>query len=1081
MPERRRGRGGDDDSEIGGADWLFAQLSDDDDDDVPLPANSDAVGTAGVTPTDLTQGEPTPSSSGASPDAADPTRPIPSEPVRLTPPAPFGSAPAAPADQPQTAKAATAVPASDPSYDRWRRPVPPPTESRVQNPGSEGQAPVSPPMTSEPAPGARTPPAATPATASPAVPVEPGPAAWSPTAATPPAASPAVPAEPGPAAWWSPSASPLPPAAPPAAAEPPTEGWAPPAPPAPAASGPVPGEQPTATPVASAEPGPTAWAQPAVVPADQDPAPWTPEPATPAVPTEPEPAPAPAVPPVADAVPWWAAEHLAASSAQTPAEAAGGATLAASVPPREDADAGQTPSAQAPADPAPTSPAPAPQAPATPGSAEAAVTGDPLGPDARFGAKPDERREAMPPTAVLPVAGAAAGATSLGAGWAGSTPATPSETPTPPPWSTAAPSDPVPSNPVQSNPAATNPASSNPASSNPASSNPASSNPVPSNPAPSNPAPSSAEPSSAAPSNAAPWGGVLSGSAPIPPADPPSASDSSFPEAPSRPSDPFPLDVPSTNRPVDEGSLNDGADSDADPDEARKLVWSLFAADEPDDPIVDASAEPADRVAADLATGDAPAEAPAAPGFAWGLVAGDDPARFDAPPTNETASPATPSSSDDETARDALTDGDAAPTTAVPVYGAPFVPPSVFAPLVTPTPAPSVWNTATPAPFDEGSADVETRVIPVPAADAGTDGSSDARRASEPGEEAERSLSDDNAGADGGAEAAGIVASGMEQPVVSDNDPSLDETTPVETSWWIDSTAASPAVSAFDFPPVEAAAVPTTPAAVTPTAVTSAAATPTPATPPPATPTSTTAVGTTPAAVTLTPATPTSTTAVGTTPAPMTPASMTPASVASESAADEDGVHGLSNRTLLLIAAGLGAVLVLVLLFWVGTRLPGLGAPVAAPTPSATKSATPTPTPEVTGPAAAGVHPWDQLGGGECVDPFTGPWGETFTVVDCAAPHAAQLVYRGTFGGDATTAFPGEDALAGQINALCSASGVIDMTAAGAYPDLQLQGSFPITAEQWKDTKRYYYCFVSRSGGEPITATIAGPGPAPAA
>ena len=551
---------------------------------------------------------------------------------------------------------------------------------------------------------------------------------------------------------------------------------------------------------------------------------------------------------------------------------------------------------------------------------------------------------------------------------------------------------------------------------------------------------------------------------------------------PSRASDPFPLDVPSTNGPLDEGSLNDGVDPDADPDEARKLVWSLFAADEPDDPILEADVEPVDRAVTGIAAGDAPDEAPAAPGFAWGLVAGDDPARFDAPPINETASSPTPASRDEEMARgDALTDGNAGPTTAVPVYGAPFVPPSVFAPIVTPTPAPSVWNPATPAPFDEGAGDVETRLIPVTAADAETDEPSDAGRASEPGEETERSLSDKDAGADDGGEAAGIVASGMEQPVISDNDPTLDETTPVDTSWWIDSTAASPAVSAFDFPPVETAAVPTTPAAVTPAAVTPVAVTPAAVTPAAVTSTAATPAAATPTPATPPPATPASTTAVGTTPAPTTPASMAPASVASESAADEDGVHGLSNRTLLLIAAGLGAVLVLVLLFWVGTRLPGLGAPVAAPTASATKSATPTPTPEVTGPAAAGVHPWDQLGGGECVDPFTGPWGETFTVVDCAAPHAAQLVYRGTFGGDATTAFPGEDALAGQINALCSASGVIDMTAAGAYPDLQLQGSFPITAEQWKDTKRYYYCFVSRSGGEPITATIAGPGPAPAA
>lgn len=188
------------------------------------------------------------------------------------------------------------------------------------------------------------------------------------------------------------------------------------------------------------------------------------------------------------------------------------------------------------------------------------------------------------------------------------------------------------------------------------------------------------------------------------------------------------------------------------------------------------------------------------------------------------------------------------------------------------------------------------------------------------------------------------------------------------------------------------------------------------------------------------------------------------------------------DRRLLWTVGVLGLVVVLVGLFFLGTRLPTMFGAAPTPTPSAAKTPTPTPTPtvapEVTGPAAAGEHPWDQLGGGECIDPYTGPWAETFTVVDCAAPHAAQLVYRGTFGGDATTAFPGEEALASQINLLCSAPGVIDVNAAGGYPDLQLQGSFPVTEEQWTTTKRYYYCFVSRSGGEPITASVAGPGPA---
>jgi hypothetical protein len=126
------------------------------------------------------------------------------------------------------------------------------------------------------------------------------------------------------------------------------------------------------------------------------------------------------------------------------------------------------------------------------------------------------------------------------------------------------------------------------------------------------------------------------------------------------------------------------------------------------------------------------------------------------------------------------------------------------------------------------------------------------------------------------------------------------------------------------------------------------------------------------------------------------------------------------------------------------------------------------------------VHEWDQLGGGECLEPYVSPWEEEFTVIDCAAPHTGQLVYRGTFPGDATTPFPGEAALASQINLLCSAPGVIDLAAARAFPDVQLQGSFPVTDKQWTEGQRYYYCFVSRSGGEALTGSIAGPGPAPA-
>ncbi|WP_223692643.1 septum formation family protein [Leifsonia poae] len=195
---------------------------------------------------------------------------------------------------------------------------------------------------------------------------------------------------------------------------------------------------------------------------------------------------------------------------------------------------------------------------------------------------------------------------------------------------------------------------------------------------------------------------------------------------------------------------------------------------------------------------------------------------------------------------------------------------------------------------------------------------------------------------------------------------------------------------------------------------------------------------------------------------------------------------GRANRTLFFVAGGLAAVLVLIALFALGTRLPSLfGAAGPAPSSSATAKTTPTPTPTPTptvqpkpaGPKPAGTFAWSTLGGGECLQPYTSPWAETFTVVDCATPHAAQLVYTNLFSSDPAAPYPGADALAQQINVLCTKPGIINLDAAAAYPDLQLQGTYPATEKQWKDGQRSYYCFANRSGGEPLTASVAGPGP----
>jgi len=193
---------------------------------------------------------------------------------------------------------------------------------------------------------------------------------------------------------------------------------------------------------------------------------------------------------------------------------------------------------------------------------------------------------------------------------------------------------------------------------------------------------------------------------------------------------------------------------------------------------------------------------------------------------------------------------------------------------------------------------------------------------------------------------------------------------------------------------------------------------------------------------------------------------------------------GTPQKVLAGVGAGLLAVIALIGLFVLGTRLPDLLGPAPA-----VVTASPTPTPTITalpvGPVEPGEYEWDELLGGECLEPYADAWQDDYTVVDCAEAHGGQMVYRAWFPplvvdpenpqvGKPGDPFPGVDALQAQISLLCSAPGVVDLAAAGGYSDIQVQGSYPVTREQW-DEDPSYYCFVSRSSGEPLTGSVAIP------
>jgi Septum formation len=181
-----------------------------------------------------------------------------------------------------------------------------------------------------------------------------------------------------------------------------------------------------------------------------------------------------------------------------------------------------------------------------------------------------------------------------------------------------------------------------------------------------------------------------------------------------------------------------------------------------------------------------------------------------------------------------------------------------------------------------------------------------------------------------------------------------------------------------------------------------------------------------------------------------------------------------SQKALMGVAGGLVVLLLMIGLFFLGTRLGSASA--AEPTPKPTRESSGVPTPAGTGgPAAPGVESWAALQGGECIQPFSSAWAVTFTVVACTADHDAQMVFKGKLPASSEAKYPTASQFQTELTPLCSASTAINYGAAVAVTDLQVSFSYPPTTASWLSGDRAYYCFVDRVSGGNLPGDLSVP------
>lgn len=147
-------------------------------------------------------------------------------------------------------------------------------------------------------------------------------------------------------------------------------------------------------------------------------------------------------------------------------------------------------------------------------------------------------------------------------------------------------------------------------------------------------------------------------------------------------------------------------------------------------------------------------------------------------------------------------------------------------------------------------------------------------------------------------------------------------------------------------------------------------------------------------------------------------------------------------------------------------------APPQAPVVPPRAAAKAIPPPAVSAQPTVPVQPVSALATGDCLQAYTSPWAGGYPVVDCAAPHLAQVLSTGILPQASGTPFPGATALRDQVNTLCSSPGLVDWDWVWNWnEDVVTDARYPSTSAEWASGARSYYCFLYTSSHQELTGS----------